>query len=155
MSAIDVRTVKSFIIFDIVYISKLINDYMQKPRVFVVQQDEDANILLSGMLCLKGIEAHKFTTGEDCIKKIKEFKGKVDVVIISGDIASDRYLKIVLSIKEINNNIKILVIAEEDSEKTRLLGYGADEFTLKPMSPENVADKVFMLISREAILDNR
>jgi DNA-binding response OmpR family regulator len=48
-----------------------------------------------------------------------------------------------------------LVIAEEDSEKTRLLGYGADEFTLKPMSPENVADKVFMLISREAILDNR
>jgi DNA-binding response OmpR family regulator len=128
---------------------------MQKPRVFIVQEDEDANIILSGMLCLKGIEALKFTKGEDCIKKIGEFKGKVDVVIISGDIASDRYLKIVLTIKEINNNIKILVIAEEDSEKTRLLGYGADEFTLKPMSPENVADKVFMLISREAILDNR
>lgn len=128
---------------------------MQKPRVFIVQEDEDANIILSGMLCLKGIEALKFTKGEDCIKKIREFKGKVDVVIISGDIASDRYLKIVLTIKEINNNIKILVIAEEDSEKTRLLGYGADEFTLKPMSPENVADKVFMLISREAILDNR
>ena len=128
---------------------------MQKPRVFIVQEDEDANIILSGMLCLKGIEALKFTKGGDCIKKIREFKGKVDVVIISGDIASDRYLKIVLTIKEINNNTKILVIAEEDSEKTRLLGYGADEFTLKPMSPENVADKVFMLISREAIMDNR
>ena len=112
---------------------------MQKPRVLIVQEDEDANILLSGMMCLKGIESHKFTTGEDCIKKVKEFKGKVDVVIISGDIASDRYLKIILTIKQINNNIKILVIAEEDSEKTRLLGYGADEFTLKPMSPENVA----------------
>jgi DNA-binding response OmpR family regulator len=133
----------------------MIKEHMQKPRVFIVQEDEDANILLSGMLCLKGIEAHKFTTGEVCIKKLREFKGKVDVVIISGDIASDRYLKIVLTIKQINNNIKILVIAEEDSEKTRLLGYGADEFTLKPMSPENVADKVFMLISREAILDNR
>jgi hypothetical protein len=30
---------------------------MQKPRVFIVQEDEDANIILSGMLCLKGIEA--------------------------------------------------------------------------------------------------
>jgi len=35
------------------------------------------------------------------------------------------------------------------------LGYGADEFTLKPMSAENVADKVLMLLSREAIMENR
>ena len=39
--------------------------------------------------------------------------------------------------------------------KTRILGYGADEFTLKPMSPENVADKVLMLLSREAVMENR
>ena len=128
---------------------------MEKPRVCIVQEDEDANIVLSGILCLKGLEAHKFTKAEDCIKKIKELKGKIDVVVLSGDIASDRYLMIVLNVKQINNNIKILVIAEEDSEKTRVLGYGADEFTLKPMSPENVVDKVLMLISREAVLDNR
>ena len=50
---------------------------------------------------------------------------------------------------------KVLVIAEEDSEKTRLLGYGADEFSIKPMSPENVVDKVLMLLSREAVMENR
>jgi hypothetical protein len=29
-------------------------------------------------------------------------------------------------------NTKVLVIADEDSEKTRLLGSGTDEFSLKP-----------------------
>jgi DNA-binding response OmpR family regulator len=57
--------------------------------------------------------------------------------------------------KRINPNTKVLVIADEDSDKTRILGYGADEFTLKPMSPENVSDKVLMLLSREAITENR
>ena len=128
---------------------------MQKPRIFIVQDDEDANTVVSGILWLKGNETYKFTKGEGCLKKMQEFKGKVDAVIISGDIASDRHLTLIMEIKKINNNTKILVIAEEDSEKTRLLGYGADEFTLKPLSPENVADKVFMLISRDAILNNR
>jgi hypothetical protein len=35
------------------------------------------------------------------------------------------------------------------------LGYGADEFGLKPMSPENIAEKVLMLMSRETVMENR
>jgi DNA-binding response OmpR family regulator len=62
---------------------------------------------------------------------------------------------LIVNIKKINMNTKVLVIAEEDSEKTRILGYGADEFSIKPMSPENVADKVLMLLSREAVMENR
>jgi len=50
-------------------------------------------------------------------------------------------------------NTKVIAIANEDSDKTRILGYGADLFSTKPMSPENVADKVLMLLSREAVID--
>ena len=77
------------------------------------------------------------------------------MVIIGGNIASDRNLTLIINIKKINNHTKILVIADEDSDKTRILGYGADEFGLKPMSPENIADKVLMLMSRETVLENR
>jgi DNA-binding NtrC family response regulator len=126
-----------------------------KPRVLIVQENEDANLLLSGMLWLKGCEPFKFTNGKQCIEKLKEMEGKVDVVIIGGSIACDRNLMLIVNIKKINNNIKVLVIAEEDSDKTRILGYGADEFTLKPISPENVGDKVLMLLSREAVMENR
>jgi DNA-binding response OmpR family regulator len=126
-----------------------------KPRVFIVQENEDANVVLTGTLWLKGCEPYKFSNGNDCLEKLNEMKGKVDVIIIGGSIACDRNLMLIVNIKKINMNTKVLVIAEEDSEKTRLLGYGADEFSIKPMSPENVADKVLMLLSREAVMENR
>ena len=77
------------------------------------------------------------------------------MVIIGGNIASDRSLTLIINIKKINSNTKVLVIADEDSDKTRILGYGADEFGLKPMSPENIADKVLILMSRETVMENR
>jgi DNA-binding response OmpR family regulator len=124
-----------------------------KPRVFIIQENDDANILLNGLLWLKGCESYKFTNGKECLEKINELKGKVDVVIIGGNIASDRNLTLIINIKKINSNTKILVIADEDSDKTRLLGYGADEFGLKPMTPDNIVDKALMLISREAVME--
>jgi DNA-binding response OmpR family regulator len=128
---------------------------INKPRVFIVQENEDANLVLNGVLWLKGFEPYKFTNGNDSLEKLKEMEGKVDVVIIGGSIACNRHLMLIVNIKKINNNIKVLVIADEDSDKTRILGYGADEFDTKPMSPENVADKVLMLLSREAVMENR
>jgi DNA-binding NtrC family response regulator len=92
-----------------------------KPRVFIVQENDDANLLLNGLLWLKGCESHKFTDGKECLEKMNKFEGKVDVVIIGGNIASDRYLTLIINIKKINNNTKILVIADEDSDKTRIL----------------------------------
>jgi DNA-binding response OmpR family regulator len=124
-----------------------------KPRVFIIQENEDANLLLNGLLWLKGCESHKFTDGKECLAKMSEFEGKVDVVIIGGNIASDRNLTLIITIKKININTKVLVIADEDSDKTRILGYGADEFGLKPMNPENIADKVLMLMSRETVME--
>ena len=53
-----------------------------------------------------------------------------------------------------NINIKIL-IGDENSDKTMILDHGADEFTLKPLSPENAADKVLMLLAREKVAENR
>jgi DNA-binding response OmpR family regulator len=126
-----------------------------KPRVFIVQENEDANLLLNGLLWLQGCESHKFTNGKECLEKIRQFEGKVDVVIIGGSIASDRSLTLIINIKKINSNTKVLVIADEDSDKTRILGYGADEFGLKPMSPENIVDKVLMLMSRETVMENK
>jgi DNA-binding response OmpR family regulator len=126
-----------------------------KPRVFIVQEHEDANLVLNGFFWLKGCESYTFTNGRDCLEKMSQLEGKIDVVIMGDNIASDRNLTLIINIKKINNNTKVLVIADEDSEKTRILGYGADEFSLKPISPENVADKVLMLISRERVREDR
>jgi len=126
-----------------------------KPRVFVVTNNADVNNLIAGILWLKGTDPYKFSNAQDCIQKFKEMNGKVDVVLAGAEIASDRQSMLIVNVKKINPNTKILAIGDTNTHKTRILDYGADEFSLVPLSPENVADKVFMLISREAVEDNR
>jgi DNA-binding NtrC family response regulator len=118
-----------------------------KFKVIIVSEETDVNTVLSGVLRLKGLLCYKTTTAEECLNKVKEFEGKIEVVVMEDEIAADRPAMLIVNIKKINPNIKILVIAHEDSNKTRVLDYGADEFALKPMSPENIADKVFNLIA--------
>ena len=89
------------------------------------------------------------------MEQINKLGGKVDVIVISSKIALDRNAMLIMNIKKMQLSTKVLVIGDENSDKTRILDYGADEFALKPMSPENTADKVLMLLARDKVAENR
>ena len=126
-----------------------------KPRVFIVQENEDANVVLTGTLWEKGFEPFRFTNGTECLVKFNEMEGKVDAIVVSGIIAVDRNLMLITSIKKINKNTKVFVIADNDLDKKEILSYGADEFSTKPTSPENIADQLFISLSRDVVTENR
>jgi DNA-binding response OmpR family regulator len=127
-----------------------------KPRVMIVLEDNDSITILAGLLWLKGYEVHKASTAEECLSKISELGSqRVHVVIVSQKTALEGRGMLIVKVKRSNIDTKILVIADEDTEKTKILDYGADEFTLKPISPENVADKLFMLLTRDAVSENK
>ena len=117
-----------------------------KAKVLIATENNDVNAHLAGILWLKGMMAYKAGNSEDCFNKVKELDGKLNAVIMSAEMAADRAARLIIKIKKVNQEIKILVIAAEDSAKTRILDYGTDEFSLKPLSGENVADKVFNLL---------
>jgi DNA-binding response OmpR family regulator len=129
---------------------------VDKPRVIIAQEHEDGNTILSGLLWLKGCEVYKVGTAEQCLSKIDELgTQKVHVVIISQQVALDGNAMLIINVKRSNIDTKILVIADEETDKTKILDYGADEFTLKPISPENIADKLFMLLARELVSESK
>ena len=129
---------------------------LEKPRVMIVLEDNDASTNLAGLLWLKGYEVYKATAAEECLSKINELgTQKVHVVIMSQQVALDGRAMLIVNVKRSNNETKILLVADEDTDKTKILDYGADEFTLKPISPENIADKLFMLLTREVVSENR
>jgi len=69
---------------------------------------------------------------------------------VDGKIAADRSAILIIKVKRINSNIRILALAEDENDKTRVLDYGADEFATKPISAETIVDKVSgMLLTRE------
>lgn len=129
---------------------------VDKPRVMIAIEDKDAMASIAGVLWFKGYEVYKSNSAEECMSKINELKDRnMHVVIVSQQVALDDRAMLIVKVKRTNIDTKVLVIADEDNEKTKILDYGADEFTLKPISPENVADKLFMLLTRETVSENK
>jgi DNA-binding NtrC family response regulator len=128
---------------------------VQRPTVILSLEHEDSLSTMAGTLWLKGCNVYKTKSATDCLEQIKNLDSKVDVVIASSQISLDRDTMLIMNIKKMNLNIKILVIGEENTDKTMILDYGADEFALKPLSPENTADKVLMLLARDEVAENR
>ena len=76
------------------------------PRVIVVDDDEDIGLVLRVVLRLDGFEVWRTISAEECLAKLKELEGKVDVIIINGSIVSDRSASLILKIERINSEIK-------------------------------------------------
>ena len=127
----------------------------QKPTLLLALENEDSLSMMAGMLWLKGCNVHKAKSATECLEQIKNLDPKADVVITSSEIALDRDSMLIRNVKKMDINIKVLVIGDENTDNTMILDYGADEFTLKPLSPENVADKVLMLLARDKVAENR
>ena len=81
------------------------------------------------------------------MNKVNELGGKVDIVFVDGKIAADRAAMLIIKVKKVNPNIKVMVLAEDETDKTRVLEYGADEFAVKPISAESVVDKVYNMLT--------
>jgi response regulator of citrate/malate metabolism len=49
---------------------------------------------------------------------------------------------LISKLKQIDRNIKILVVANDASARNIILEYGADDFLIKPVGAETVLDKI-------------
>jgi DNA-binding response OmpR family regulator len=92
---------------------------------------------------------------EECLNKIKELEGIVDVIFVDGKIAADRATMLIVNVKRINSRIPIVVLAEDETNKTRVLEYGADEFAIKPISADTAVAKVnYVLLKKNKLQSN-
>ena len=128
---------------------------VQKPTVFIVHNNKDISALLAGIFWLKGFESSKFADGKECLKRFREIDGHVDALVINQEIALDNDLMLIVNVKRINPNTKILVIKDEESDETKMYEYGADEIALTPLSPIDATDKLLLLVSRSKGLERQ
>jgi DNA-binding response OmpR family regulator len=128
----------------------------QNPNVFIVyNSNEDVTTILAGTFWLKGFEPFRFTNGQECLKRFREMDGNVDAIVINQEIALDNDLMLIVNIKRINPHTKIFVIAEEESDKTKMYEYGADGVASIPLNPKDVSDKLLLLISKGKRLERQ
>ena len=119
---------------------------IQTPKIIIVDDDKEINSLITAICRLNGYETYMAFSAVKCLEQIEEMHNQVDVVYINGTIAADKGAMLISKIKQIDLNIKILVVANDDSARNIILEYGADDFLIKPVSAETILGKISMLL---------
>lgn len=122
---------------------------LQTPRIIVAEDDREVSSLITAIFRLNGYEAFMTFSAEQCLVQLNELEGKADVVYMNGKIAEDKGAMLISKVKQINYNIKIMVVANDESAKNMILQYGADDFIIKPVNVGTIFSKVSMLLFRE------
>jgi DNA-binding response OmpR family regulator len=126
-------------------------DYIN-GTILIVTDDDDINIVLSGVFALNGFKCFKCHSAEDALKKLDEHIDTVDSMLLDGRIAADRGAMIIVKSKTKKPSVKIVVVASNDTAKTRVLSYGADDFLIKPVSAEVLTNRVITQLARRPII---
>ena len=116
--------------------------------IIIVTDDIDVNIVLSGVFSLNGFKCFKCTSAQEALEILEKYVGEINSMLVNGHIAADRGAMIISKSKMIKPSIKIVVLANNDSAKTRVLSYGADDFLIKPTSAETLTNRVITQLAR-------
>ncbi|HEY7082881.1 MAG TPA: response regulator [Nitrososphaeraceae archaeon] len=119
----------------------------QTSKVIIVEDDREVNSLITAVCRLNGYETYMIFSAEKCLAQIREMQDDVDVVYMNGTIAADKGAMLISKIKQIDINIKILVVANDTSARNIILEYGADDFLIKPVGVETILSKISMLFA--------
>jgi response regulator RpfG family c-di-GMP phosphodiesterase len=119
-----------------------------EPRIALLLDFQDANSLVSGVLNLKGCKVYKSKSAEDCLNLLNELEGQVDAVLVKKEIAADGNFMLIHNIKKIAPEATSIVLTDKVDEGENLSQHGVDELVLTPMSAENLADKILMMLAR-------
>ncbi|HSA75317.1 MAG TPA: response regulator [Candidatus Nitrosocosmicus sp.] len=122
-------------------------DYIN-GTILIVTEDIDLNIVLGGVFSLNGFKCFKCTSAEEALETLDKNINAVDSMLIDGKIAADRGAMIIVRSKTKNPSIKIIVVANSDNAKTRVIDYGADDFMLKPVSAEVLTNRVITQLAK-------
>ena len=114
------------------------------PHVIVCDDDAELNSFIRNYFKLDGYETHQALSAKECIDKLAELGDIIDAITVDGKIASDRSVMLILNVRRLNKNVKVFVLADKglSEDKVRMMDYGADEFTVKPISMESLINKV-------------
>jgi DNA-binding response OmpR family regulator len=122
------------------------------PNVIVCDNDPELNSFIRNFFKLDGYETHQALSAKECIDKLGELGDTIDAITVDGKIASDRSAMLILNVRRMNKNVKVFVLADRglSEDKTRIMDYGADEFTVKPLSMESLINKINLQLLEDA-----
>lgn len=122
-------------------------DVSMSATIYLVEDEENLNLLLKKYLEKEGYEVVSFVNGESAMQKIQDLPHLWILDIMLPDIDGYQLIK---SIKEYNPNSPVIFMSARNQELDRVIGLelGSDDYLSKPFLPRELIIRTNKLMER-------
>ena len=127
-----------------------------KPVILIADTSQYILNLLAGTFQLNNFTVYTATSARECLAIFSGLKDSIDMVLMDGPIAGDQGIEVIVNIRRLKRNQKIMVVVEEHNVKAMAMQVGADVVVMKPISADMVLHQVNdMLLQTETFMDRK
>ena len=125
-------------------------DILKDKSILIVDDEDMIRELARGVLASTGIKIYEAMSGEEAIKIFKHHHDKIDVIfldVIMPGLKGDAVLK---KLREIRNNVKVIISSGfmGEDQRTKLKEYTIEAFLDKPFTDEDILDVIIKVLSK-------
>lgn len=127
-----------------------------KPVILIADTSQSILNLLEATFELNNFTVFTATSARQCLSIFSGLKDSIDIVLMDGTIAGDQGVEVIVNIRRLKRDQRILVVVEEEGIKAMAMRVGADVVIMKPISPDMILHQVNdMLLETETFLDRK
>jgi DNA-binding response OmpR family regulator len=127
-----------------------------KPVILIADTSQYILNLLAGTFQLNNFTVYTATSARECLAIFSGLKDSIDMVLMDGPIAGDQGIEVIVNIRRLKRDQKIMVVVEEHNVKAMAMQVGADVVVMKPISADMVLHQVNdMLLQTESFMDRK
>jgi DNA-binding response OmpR family regulator len=127
-----------------------------KPVILIADTSQYILNLLAGTFQLNNFTVYTATSARECLAIFSGLKDSIDMVLMDGPIAGDQGIEVIVNIRRLKRDQKIMVVVEEHNLKAMAMQVGADVVVMKPISADMVLHQVNdMLLQTESFMDRK
>ena len=113
----------------------------------LVEDNPDVLTVLAGFMALSGMAPVKASSAAECLDKAQQ--DGIQAAVINGKTALEKGGLLVSRLKQDHPCIKIIVVVNDESDRSRLLRLGCEDFARLPISAQTIIEKVMMLLAKK------
>jgi len=127
-----------------------------KPVILIADPSPHILNLLAGTFQLNNFTVFTASSARECLAIYDGLKDSIDMVLMDGAIAGDEGVEVIVNIRRMKRDQRILVVVEEESVKALAMKVGADVVVMKPISPDSILHQVNdMLLKTDSFMDRK
>jgi DNA-binding NtrC family response regulator len=113
----------------------------------LVDDNPDIMSVLAGLMSLSGMEPVKARTAAESLDMMQQ--DGIQAAVINGKIALEKGGLLISWLKQVDPDMRIVVVVDDESDRSRLLRLGCEDFAQLPISAQTIIEKVMMLLARK------